>query len=110
MTVLRTILSISLLACLGAATPFAARADSTTTAPVAEYLWVLRSSVLDSASAGLVVERAHDMGVRALLVQVVGRGDAIHQSQRLPRCEAMEPVEKIGDPFAHLIDAAHANK
>lgn len=84
--------------------------DSTTHAPAAEYLWVLRGSVLDSASVDRVVERAHAMGVRALLVQVVGRGDAIHRSQRLPRAQALGPEAKVGDPFAHLIDTAHAHQ
>jgi uncharacterized lipoprotein YddW (UPF0748 family) len=90
-------------ALLGAARPV--RADSTSTAPAAEYLWVLRGSVIDSARAGQVVERAQELGVKGLLVQVIGRGDAIHRSQRLPRADAIS--DRAGDPFACLIDRAH---
>ena len=101
MTRVRTFLATVLLACA-----VSARADSTSTAaPLAEWMWVLRSSVTDSTRAAQVVERAHDLGVGALLVQVVGRGDAVHRSERLPRAEAMGP--KSGDPFAYLIARAH---
>lgn len=101
MTVARSVLSIVMLAWAAFA-----RADSTAhDAPLAEWMWVLRSSVTDSTKAAQVVERAQQLGVHALLVQVVGRGDAIHRSQRLPRADAMGP--KAGDPFAYLIERAH---
>ena len=38
-------------------------------------LWVLRTSLVDAEDIPRLVERAKAMGVRALLVQVVGRGD-----------------------------------
>ena len=41
-----------------------------------DYLWVVRTSLVDSASIRRVVARARKMGARGLLVQVVGRGDA----------------------------------
>lgn len=101
----RVSVAIVLLAC-GASLAAAAPGDSTSTsAPLTEWMWVLRGSVTDSARAAQVVERAHDLGVKGLLVQVVGRGDAIHRSQRLPRAEAVGA--KAGDPFAYLIARAH---
>jgi uncharacterized lipoprotein YddW (UPF0748 family) len=102
----RTFLILTLLLSSASAVSAAPNASSGSSAPLAEWMWALRGSVTDSARAAQVVERAQELGVKALLVQVVGRGDAIHRSQRLPRAEAMGA--KTGDPFAYLIERAHA--
>jgi uncharacterized lipoprotein YddW (UPF0748 family) len=80
-----------------------ARRDST---HVADYLWVVRTTLLDPASFPDVIARAHEMGARGLLVQIVGRGDSYYDSQILPRAEALGRATP--DPFARLLGLAHA--
>jgi uncharacterized lipoprotein YddW (UPF0748 family) len=81
------------------------------------YRWVVRTTLLHPAEFPALVSRARDMGVRGLLVQVVGRGDAYYRSDLLPRAEALPPadgasgVPRAGDGddrFAELIALAHA--
>jgi len=71
-----------------------------------DYLWVVRTSLLEPAAVESVVARAQAMGVRGLLVQVVGRGDAYYRSELLPRPEALR-LEGY-DPLGHLLPLAHA--
>src|SRR5262245_27194165 len=65
-----------------------ARGDSlravrdSTRGPV-DYLWVVRTSLLEPSDIDLAIARAQSMGVRGLLVQVVGRGDAYYRSDLL---------------------------
>ena len=71
-----------------------------------DYLWVLRNSLVRADDVPRVVERAKAMGVRGLLVQVIGRGDAWYRSERLP---APEPLEGRGrDPLGEILPLAHA--
>ena len=72
-----------------------------------DYLWVLRDQLIEPAAIDSLVDRASRMGVRGLLVQVVGRGDAYYRSQLLPRAE---PLGKSSDddPLAHVLARAHA--
>jgi len=71
-----------------------------------EYLWVVRWSLTDSQKVERAVERAREIGVKGLLAQVVGRGDAYYQSDVLPRAESL-PGEEF-DPLGLLIARAHA--
>jgi uncharacterized lipoprotein YddW (UPF0748 family) len=93
----------------GAGPTPAAAADSTLRAAGAphrfEYLWVVRTALLDSAAAERVVRDAREMGVRGLLVQVVGRGDALHRSDLLPRAEALG--RSAFDPLALVVARGH---
>ena len=73
-----------------------------------DFLWVLRTAILDSTSVDSVVERARRMGVRGLLVQVVGRGDAFYRSDRLPRSEALDRAPPDFDPLGRVVERAHA--
>jgi uncharacterized lipoprotein YddW (UPF0748 family) len=72
-----------------------------------DYLWVLRNALVSRASIDSLVDRAARMGVRGLLVQVVGRGDAWYQSSVLPRAEALTGASDA-DPLRHVIERAHA--
>ena len=75
-------------------------------APVVDYLWVLRNSLVEPGDVPRLVARAKAMGVRGLLVQVVGRGDAWYRSDLLP---APEPLRGDGrDPLGELLPLAHA--
>ena len=75
------------------------------TGPV-DYMWVLRNSLVHAEDVPRVVERAKQMGVRGLLVQVIGRGDAWYHSDRLP---AAEPLGHSGrDPLGEILPLAHA--
>jgi uncharacterized lipoprotein YddW (UPF0748 family) len=86
------------------ATPAAvAEADS---ARLVDYLWVLRTSLVDPAEIPRVVARAREMGVRGLLVQVVGRGDAWYTSDLLPPPEAIADTTR--DPLGELLPLAQA--
>lgn len=71
-----------------------------------DYLWVVRTALVTPASVESVVVRARAMGVRGLLVQVVGRGDAWYRSTRLPRAEALGGGDF--DPLGALLPRAHA--
>lgn len=71
-----------------------------------DYLWVPRTALLDRSSIAQVVERAREMHVRGLLVQVVGRGDAWYRSDILPRPEALG--DPTLDPLGEILPAAHA--
>lgn len=71
-----------------------------------EYLWVVRWSLTDSQKVERAVERAREIGVKGLLVQVVGRGDAYYRSDVLPRAESL--LREEFDPLGLLIARAHA--
>jgi uncharacterized lipoprotein YddW (UPF0748 family) len=74
-----------------------------------DYLWVLRSSLVHSASIDSVVARARAAGVRGLLVQVVGRGDSYYRSSLLPRAEVLSDADANNpDPLAAILERAHA--
>jgi len=76
-----------------------------TTGPV-DYMWVLRTSLIHAEEVPRIVARAKEMGVRGILVQVVGRGDAWYRSERLPVPEPL--VGKERDPLGELLPLAHA--
>ena len=81
-------------------------ADVPDSARVVDYLWVLRNSLVRAEDIPRVVARAKAMGVRGLIVQVVGRGDAWYRSDLLP---PPEPLQGDGrDPLGELLPLAHA--
>ena len=86
--------------------PATDRALGVATGRVADYLWVTRGTLVDPASIDRMVERARAAGVRGLLVQVVGRGDAFYRSDLLPRSEALPRGDS--DPLALVLERAHA--
>jgi uncharacterized lipoprotein YddW (UPF0748 family) len=71
-----------------------------------DYLWVLRNSLVRAEDVPRVIERAKAMGVRGLLVQVIGRGDAWYRSSRLPAPEPL--MGSVRDPLGELLPLAHA--
>lgn len=79
-------------------------ADST--APAVEFLWVVRTALVEPGDIPRLVERAKAMRVRGLLVQVVGRGDAWYRSDLLPRPEALRDPGR--DPLGELLPLARA--
>jgi uncharacterized lipoprotein YddW (UPF0748 family) len=89
-----------------------APADSASAAarPPVDDLWVVRTALLRPADIDSVVERARELGVRSLLVQVVGRGDAYYRSDLLPRAEALgtRATPPDFDPLGTLLPKAHA--
>ncbi len=90
------------------------RADSTAlAAPDARipraperWLWVTRGALVTPEAVDAMVAHARAAGVRGLLVQVVGRGDAYYRSEMLPRAEAL-PRDDF-DPLARVLERAHA--
>lgn len=77
---------------------------------VVDYLWVVRTALTDSSELPRVVAQARAMGVRGLLVQVVGRGDAYYRSSLLPPAEALAGVleaDPAFDPLERLTSLAH---
>jgi uncharacterized lipoprotein YddW (UPF0748 family) len=98
---------ISVLALALALGLAAAPADSVRPAPErSDWLWVTRGTLVDSTAIERMVARAQAAGVRGLLVQVVGRGDAFHRADLLPRSEALRRDGR--DPLALVLDRAHA--
>lgn len=94
-------LAATTLLLAGAAAP--ARAEEETRA-----LWVVRYSLTSIGSVDRVVEIADQMNMNTLLVQVRGRGDAYYPSEIAPRAEELESMPRDFDPFARLIERAHA--
>jgi uncharacterized lipoprotein YddW (UPF0748 family) len=84
--------------------PVAAVADSTGPR-IADYLWVTRGCLVDSASVERMIAAARDLRARGVLVQVVGRGDAYYESGRLPRGEALRAAGF--DPLALAVRRGH---
>jgi uncharacterized lipoprotein YddW (UPF0748 family) len=77
---------------------------------VVDYLWVVRTALLDPTDIPRVIDRAQEMGVRGLLVQVVGRGDAFYRSDLLPRSEALAApaaADTAYDPLRELVREGH---
>ncbi len=75
-----------------------------------DYLWVVRTALLRPTDIDRIIARAGGMGVRGLLVQVVGRGDAFFRSDQLPRAEALgtrEAADTAFDPLGELLIRAH---
>jgi len=70
-----------------------------------DYMWVLRNSLIHAEDIPPIIERAKRMGVKGLLVQVIGRGDAWYKSDRLPRPEPLQGVDR--DPLGELLPLAH---
>jgi len=70
-----------------------------------DYLWVLRTSLVHAEDVPRIVERAKRMGVRGILVQVVGRGDAWYRSDLLPAPEPLLGTDR--DPLGELLPLAH---
>ncbi len=66
----------------------------------------MRGALLDTARIARVVRDAREMGVRGLLVQVVGRGDAFYRSDLLPRAEALGRSDV--DPLGEIVSRGHA--
>ncbi len=71
-----------------------------------DYLWVVRTALVKPQDIPLLVERAQHMGVKGLLVQVVGRGDAWYRSDLLPPPEAISDTQR--DPLGELLPLARA--
>jgi uncharacterized lipoprotein YddW (UPF0748 family) len=86
--------------------PAAAETTAARPAPLADYLWVTRSTLVTRAGIERMVARASAAGVRGLLVQVVGRGDCFYRSDLLPRSEALGRDDF--DPLGLVLERAHA--
>ncbi|MBI5709293.1 MAG: family 10 glycosylhydrolase [Candidatus Eisenbacteria bacterium] len=94
-----------------AATPRPAAAADTAWHGPGDFLWVTRSTLLGPGSIARMVDSARAAGVRGLLVQVVGRGDAFYRSDLLPRSEALgRPCRNCPDfdPLGLVVERAHA--
>lgn len=77
-----------------------------------DYLWVVRTALVRPEDVERIVDRALEMGVRGLLVQVVGRGDAFYRSDILPPAEVLTGALRAHpefDPLAALLARAHAS-
>jgi len=75
-----------------------------------DYLWVVRTSLVSPEEIDRALAHAREVGVRGVIVQVIGRGDAYYRSNRLPRAEAL-PQSGPGldfDPLGYLIPRARA--
>lgn len=71
-------------------------------------VWVVRYALTTPGSADRVVDVATQMNLNTLLVQVRGRGDAYFPSDLAPRAEEIESQGRGYDPFARIIERAHA--
>ena len=71
-------------------------------------LWVVRYTLTSPQSVQALVERAADAGFNTLLIQVRGRGDAVHPSTIEPRLEQVARGSSSFDPLALAISEAHA--
>jgi len=95
----------------GAANAYASSATTPDSARDVDYLWVVRTALADPAELPRIVQLARAMGVRGLLVQVVGRGDAYYRSSLLPSAEPLATALAAApgyDPLGELVGLAHA--
>lgn len=66
-------------------------------------LWVVRDKITSQTAIDDLLADATVRGIRDLVVQVRGRGDAYYSSAREPRAEAL--ADDGFDPLAHLLKA-----
>src|SRR6185436_12132737 len=71
-------------------------------------VWVVRYALNTTGSVDRVVDVATQMNLNTLLVQVRGRGDAYYLSEVAPRGEDLGSKPRDYDPFARILDRAHA--
>ncbi|HYM81543.1 MAG TPA: family 10 glycosylhydrolase [Candidatus Limnocylindria bacterium] len=75
------------------------------------YLWIVRTSLVSPAEIDRALALAKEVGVRGVLVQVVGRADAFFRSDLLPRAQALPAATETGatfDPLGYLVPRAQA--
>ncbi len=68
------------------------------------YLWVVRNALTNEQAIDKMVKFAAENGFNRLLVQVRGRGDALYNSQLVPRSELL--THSDFDPLAYVITQA----
>jgi uncharacterized lipoprotein YddW (UPF0748 family) len=73
-----------------------------------DYVWIVRTSLMSPAAIDRALEMASEMGVRGVVVQVVGRGDAWYRSDLLPAPEPLGDAAATFDPLGYLLPRAKA--
>ena len=81
-------------------------AASASTAAEVRAVWVVRQDLASPAAVRALVEGAAASGFNTLLVQVRGRGDAVHRSAIEPRAEFLRDVPEF-DALRLAVEAAH---
>lgn len=78
--------------------------------PNAEFraIWVVATDLTSPEKVRRVVQRAADHNFNALIVQVRMRGDALYQSDFVPRSELLDGQPASFDPLALVLEEAHA--
>lgn len=66
-----------------------------------KYFWVNRESLLDSTKIDSVVLFAEQNNFNKIFFQVRGRGDALYESQIVPK---YEKIDSLFDPLAYILD------
>ncbi len=69
-------------------------------------VWVVRDMITSPASLVEIVDKAAELGVERLYVQVVGRADAFYDSKILPRSEMLSQAPEDFDPLAEILSLA----
>ncbi|HWX24589.1 MAG TPA: family 10 glycosylhydrolase [Vicinamibacteria bacterium] len=71
-------------------------------------LWVVRTGLVSPGAVDQVVAQASEGGLNTLFVQVRGRGDAFYASRLVGRSVLLQGQPPTFDPFARLLEEAHA--
>ena len=66
-----------------------------------KYFWVNRESLIDSAKIDSVILFAEENNLNKIFFQVRGRGDALYESQIVPK---YEKIDSLFDPLSYIIN------
>ena len=66
-----------------------------------KYIWVNRESIIDTSSINSVLSFAHNNNINKIFFQIRGRGDALYESQLVPKFEGLD---SLFDPLHYVLE------
>tara|TARA_B100000029_G_C17543236_1_gene947479 strand:+ start:571 stop:1794 length:1224 start_codon:yes stop_codon:yes gene_type:complete len=69
-------------------------------------IWVNRESIIDTARIDTIISFAEKNNIDKIFLQIRGRGDALYESQIVPRYEALD---SLFDPLNYVIERTREN-
>ena len=66
-----------------------------------KYIWVNRESIIDTSSINSVLSFAHSNNINKIFFQIRGRGDALYESQLVPKFEGLD---SLFDPLHYVLE------
>ena len=66
-----------------------------------KYLWVNRESIVDSTNIDSILSFAQNSNINKIFFQIRGRGDALYESQLVPKFEGLD---SLFDPLHYALE------